>query len=411
MSLPYCRFCRSPLATSLVDLGYQPLSNSYLAAEAWDRPEPMYPLHARVCESCWLVQVDDAGPPSDIFTADYAYYSSYATSWVEHAGRYAEKMGARFGLTAQSLVAEVASNDGYLLQHFVKANIPVLGIEPAAGCAAAARDKGVRSEVMFFGRESAQQMVEKYGHADLIAANNVLAHVPDLNDFVSGFAHLLNPDGVATFEFPHLLRLMAGNQFDTIYHEHFSYLSLLAVEKIFAANGLRVFDVEELPTHGGSLRIYAERSSGRRAEEAGVAQVRGAEHLAGLDRVAAYTAFASRVENVRSRARDFLDTANREGKTVVAYGAAAKGNTLLNYCGIGPNRVAYVVDRNPHKQKKMMPGSHIPILDPAEIARTKPDYVLILPWNLKDEIIAQMADARDWGARFVVFIPEPAILP
>lgn len=410
MSLPHCRFCRAPLATSLVDLGHQPLSNNYLAPEAWDRPEPMYPLHARVCESCWLVQVDDAGPPSEIFTADYAYYSSYSTSWVEHARRYAEKMTGRFGLTANSLVAEIASNDGYLLQHFVKAAIPVLGIEPAAGCAAAAREKGVRSEVMFFGRKSAQLMAEKYGKADLIAANNVLAHVPDLNDFVSGFAQLLNNNGVATFEFPHLLRLMAGNQFDTIYHEHYSYLSLLAVEKIFAANGLRVFDVEELPTHGGSLRIYAEHSDGKRGEEPGVATVRAAEQLAGLGRAAAYTAFAERVENVRSRARAFLDEANRQGKTVAAYGAAAKGNTLLNYCGIGPNRVAYVVDRNPHKQNKMMPGSRIPILDPAEIARTRPDYVLILPWNLKDEIIAQMAGARDWGARFVVFIPEPAVL-
>jgi SAM-dependent methyltransferase len=410
MSMPHCRFCQSPLTTSLVDLGYQPLSNNYLAVEAWGRPEPMYPLHARVCESCWLVQVDDAGPPSEIFTADYAYYSSYSTSWVEHARHYTEKMSSRFGLTAQSLVAEIASNDGYLLQHFVQAGIPVLGVEPATGCAAAARDKGVRTETMFFGRKSAEQLVEKYGYADLIAANNVLAHVPDLNDFASGFAGLLNPRGVATFEFPHLLRLMAGNQFDTIYHEHYSYLSLLAVENIFAANGLRVFDAEELPTHGGSLRVYAEHSGGKRAEQPGVAQVRTAEHVAGLDNVAAYAAFASRVEDVRRRARAFLDEANREGKTVVAYGAAAKGNTLLNFCGIGPSRIAYVVDRNPHKQKKAMPGSHIPILDPAEIARTKPDYVLILPWNLKDEITAQMKDIRGWGARFVVFIPEPAIL-
>jgi SAM-dependent methyltransferase len=319
-------------------------------------------------------------------------------------------MSQRFGLTPQSLVAEVASNDGYLLQHFVKAGIPVLGIEPAAGCAAAARDKGVRSEVMFFGRKSAEQLAGKYGHADLIAANNVLAHVPNLNDFVPGFAHLLKPQGVATFEFPHLLQLMAGNQFDTIYHEHYSYLSLLAVEKIFAANGLKVFDTEELPTHGGSLRVYAQRSEGNRPEQPGVAQVRTAERAAGLDSVAAYTAFASRVEQVRSGARAFLDAANREGKTVVAYGAAAKGNTLLNYCGIGPNRISYVVDRNPHKQNKMMPGSHIPILDPGEIARTKPDYVLILPWNLKDEITSQMAEINDWGARFVVFIPEPAVL-
>lgn len=411
MSTPYCRFCKTPLRTSLVDLGYQPLSNNYLPLDALLAPEPFYPLHARVCESCWLVQVDDVESPAEIFAADYAYYSSYSTSWVEHARRYAEKMTTRFGLTQQSLVAEVASNDGYLLQHFVKAGVPVLGIEPAAGCAAAAREKGVRSEVMFFGRASAEDLAGRYGQADLIAANNVLAHVPDISDFVSGFARLLKPGGVATFEFPHLLRLMADNQFDTIYHEHYSYLSLLAVERIFAANGLAVFDVEELSTHGGSLRIYATLIGSGRTQEPGVAKVRADEQAAELNTPAAYRAFAARVEKVRSAARDFLDTANREGKTVVAYGAAAKGNTLLNYCGIGSSRISYVVDRNPHKQNKALPGSHIPILDPNRIAQTKPDYLLILPWNLKDEITDQMAAIRQWGGKFVVFIPDPAILP
>lgn len=411
MTTPHCRFCKAPLTTSLVDLGYQPLSNNYLPLDRLLTPEIFYPLHARVCEGCWLVQVDDVESPAEIFAADYAYYSSYSTSWVEHARRYAEKMTARFDITAQSLVAEVASNDGYLLQHFVKTGVPVLGIEPAAGCATAAREKGVRSEVTFFGTASAIELAGRYGQADLIAANNVLAHVPDISDFVAGFARLLKPKGVATFEFPHLLRLMADNQFDTIYHEHYSYLSLLAVERIFAANGLRVFDVEDLSTHGGSLRVYAQHSTDTRAEEPGVAKVRGDEQAAGLNNADAYRAFAARVEKVRGAARDFLDAANRDGKTVVAYGAAAKGNTLLNYCGIAPNRISYVVDRNPHKQNKAMPGSHIPILDPDAVTRTKPDYLLILPWNLKDEITAQMAAIRDWGGQFVVFIPEPAVLP
>ena len=411
MTTPQCRFCKALLVTSLVDLGYQPLSNNYLPPDRLLTPEPFYPLHARVCESCWLVQVDDVESPAEIFAADYAYYSSYSTSWVEHALRYAEKMTARFSITTQSLVAEVASNDGYLLQHFVRAGVPVLGIEPAAGCAAAAREKGVRSEEVFFGKASAEELASRYCRADLIAANNVLAHVPDISDFVSGFAGLLKPAGVATFEFPHLLRLMADKQFDTIYHEHYSYLSLLAVERIFAANGLMVFDVEELPTHGGSLRVYAQLAGAGRAQEHGVAKVRADEQAAGLNTAAAYRAFAARVEKVRVAARQFLDAANRDGKTVVAYGAAAKGNTLLNYCGIGPNRISYVVDRNPHKQNKAMPGSHIPILDPDAIARTRPDYLLILPWNLKDEITAQMAAVRDWGGKFVVFIPEPTVLP
>jgi SAM-dependent methyltransferase len=400
-----CRLCGAPLTESFVDLGATPLANSYLSAGDLDRPEPVYPLHARVCGECRLVQVEDAVPPDAIFS-DYAYFSSYASSWVAHARRYAEAMVPRFGLDAGSLVVEVASNDGYLLQHFVGMGIPVLGIEPAANVAEAAEAIGVPTRVMFLGEASARTLAEEGVAADLVAGNNVLAHVPDLNDFVAGLAILLKPDGVLTMEFPHLLRLVEGVQFDTIYHEHYSYLSLLAVERAFARHGLAVFDVEELPTHGGSLRVFAHRA-GSTAHQAGpgLQAVRDKEAAANMDGDAFYAGFAPRVEAVRDALIDFLERARTEGKTVAAYGAAAKGNTLLNYCGVTAGQVAFVVDANPHKQGHWLPGSRLPIHPPAMLKEAQPDYVLILPWNLRHEIAANHAYIGEWGGRFVVAVP------
>ena len=408
---PTCRFCGEPLHQTLVDLGVTPLANSYLAADQLALPEPQFPLHARVCGKCRLVQVEVAATPTEIF-GHYAYFSSYAASWVEHARRFSLMACKRWHLNTDSMVVEVASNDGYLLRHFNELGIPVLGVEPAANVAAVARDAGVRTEIAFFGLETAKRLTTSGYAADLVVGNNVFAHVPDINDFVAGLSHILKPNGVVSLEFPHLLRLIDGSQFDTIYHEHFSYLSLLTTERIFAAHGLKVFDVAELPTHGGSLRVMACLSgSMAHPEEPGLAKVRADEAAAGLDRDEAYTDFESKVRIVRSRMLDFLNQAKEEGKKVVAYGAAAKGNTLLNFCGVGVDLISYVVDLNPHKQGHYLPGNHIPIYDPIRLKETKPDYVLILPWNLKDEIMDQMAEVRNWGGRFVVAVPALTILP
>ncbi|QDO96285.1 class I SAM-dependent methyltransferase [Ferrovibrio terrae] len=403
-----CRFCHKPLTRSFVDLGLQPLANSYVSMEKAGQPEPRYPLHARVCENCLLVQVDHDVPAEAIFS-DYAYFSSYATSWVEHARRYAESMTQRFGLDAQSLVVEVASNDGYLLQHFKAAGIGVLGVEPAANVAAAALEKGIPSEVAFFNRETAERLHAAGKAADLMTANNVMAHVPELNQFISGFAVLLKPQGVLTVEFPHLLNLIEQVQFDTIYHEHYSYLSLLAAEKIFAAHGLRVFDVEELSTHGGSLRLYVCHRGADHVDTVGLAKLRKKEAAAGLDTLAAYDDFAPRVATVRDELRGFLVAAKTDGRKVCAYGAAAKGNTLLNYCGIMAQDIVAAYDKNPHKQRHLLPGSQIPIRAPEAIVEDRPDYLLILPWNLKNEIAAEQSKIRDWNGHFVIAIPQMQI--
>lgn len=400
-----CRFCKRPLVRELLDLGKQPFSNAYLAPGTEAR-ERSYPLRVSVCDGCLLVQTDYDAPADEIFSADYAYFSSYSTSWVAHAKRYADAMIGRFGLGAKSLVVEVASNDGYLLQHFLAARIPVLGIEPTRGTAEAAIAKGIPTKVEFFGERFAKALQAETGGADLTAANNVLAHVPDIADFTRGFAALLKPNGVATFEFPHVQRLIEGLQFDTIYHEHYSYLSLHAVETIFAAAGMRVFDVEELPTHGGSLRVFAALKSSAHETSPRVAAMRTQERAASLHTADGYATLAPRVGAVREQFVAFLSRAKAEGKTVAAYGAAAKGNTFLNYCRTTARDIAMVADANPQKQNKLMPGSHIPIVSPQALRDRKPDYVVILPWNIKDEVAAQMADVRSWGAKFVTAIPN-----
>jgi SAM-dependent methyltransferase len=405
-----CRFCQRPLTLTLVDLGDTPLANSYLADAAAARIEKSYPLHARVCSSCRLVQVEDVATPSDIF-GHYAYFSSYSASWLKHCSAYAQAARQRFGLDASSKVVEVASNDGYLLQYFVEAGVPVLGVEPAANVAAVAIKNGVPTEVAFFGVKTAERLVREGHAADLVAGNNVLAHVPDINDFVGGFQRILKADGVVSVEFPHLLQMLRHVQFDTIYHEHYSYLSLLAVERIFNANGLTVFDVEELPTHGGSLRVWACRSeSPKHMPQAGLAKVRRDEAEAGFDTDTAYQGFDARVQTVRRDLLNFLSRAKAEGKRVVAYGAAAKGNTLLNYSGIDASMIDYIVDLNPHKQNTLAPGSHLPIHAPDRLLADKPNYVLILPWNLKAEIMEQMYAVRGWGGRFVVAVPALTIM-
>lgn len=384
------------------------MANNFLNSAQLSQMEPFYPLHVFVCDSCFLVQLEEVVAPEDLFI-DYAYFSSYSETWLHHVKAYAEMMIERFGLSDQSQVIELASNDGYLLQYFVACGIPVLGIEPAANVARAARKKGIPTLVKFFGKKTAQELVAEGVKADLLVGNNVLAHVPSLNDFVEGMRILLKPDGVITMEFPHLMRLMEGNEFDTIYHEHFSYFSFLTVEKVFASHGLALFDVDELPTHGGSLRIYAchpgKRSIGSRVEE-----LRSREQEAGFTRLEHYLAFGERVEESKRRIRHFLLKAKQEGKLVVGYGAPAKANTLLNYCGIRKDLIAYTVDRSPHKQGQFMPGSRIPIYSTERIRETKPDYVFILPWNIKDEIVEQMAYIRSWGAKFVIPIPEVEVL-
>jgi SAM-dependent methyltransferase len=404
-----CRFCSTPLEKTFLDLGSQPPSNSYLRPSDLSQMEPFFPLHAFVCSECYLVQLEQFQTPSEIF-GDYAYFSSYSDSWLRHAESYCEAMVDRFQLSPENQVVEIASNDGYLLQYFVARNVPVLGIEPAQNVAQAAIGKNVPTRVAFFGQSTARQLVADGFAADLLVGNNVLAHVPDLNDFVAGLAIALKPDGVITMEFPHLLRLMNGNQFDTIYHEHFSYFSLLSAERIFAAHGLSLFDVEELPTHGGSLRIYGCHANAGRTVEQRVADLKARETDAGLNKIDAYDGFTERVKSVKRDLLSFLIRAKEEGKTIAAYGAAAKGNTLLNYCGIGPDMVDYVADSSPHKQGLCLPGSHISIVSPNEICQTKPDYLLILPWNLTDEIIAANDFIRDWDGKFVVPIPAVKVI-
>lgn len=403
-----CRSCAAPLTRSVVDLGSSPVANSMIRADAADRMEPTFPLHAFVCESCHLVQLIDFESPEALF-GDYTYFSSYSESWLAHARRYCAAMTERLGLGPQSKVVEIASNDGYLLRWFVEAGIPVLGVEPAANVAEVARAAGVPTEAVFFGRATAERL-KAHGHAaDLMAANNVLAHVPDINDFVAGFAVLLKPTGTVTIEFPHLLNLIEQIQFDTIYHEHFSYLSLAVVQALLARHGLAVVDVEEWPTHGGSLRVFARHAAGAPAPTPSVAEILRRETVAGLDRMETYDAFGEKVVGVKYGLLDFFVRARREGKTVVGYGAPAKGNTLLNYCGIGPEMLAYTVDLSPHKQGRLLPGTRIPVHAPSRILETRPDYVLILPWNLRDEIARQMAPVRDWGGQFVVPLPTVEI--
>jgi len=401
-----CRFCGASLHHTFVDLGMSPLCESYLSADELNAMEPFYPLHVYVCEQCFLVQLEEYVSPAHIFT-EYAYFSSYADTWLQHARLYTEHMTRRFGLNSASQVVEVASNDGYLLQYFVAQGIPALGIEPAANVAKVAVEKGVPTLVEFFGVTCAQRLVAAGQQADLLLGNNVLAQVPDLNDFVGGLKILLKPRGVLTLEFPHLMRLMAGNQFDTIYHEHFSYFSFITVEKIFAAHGLTLFDVEELSTHGGSLRIYARHTEDRtKPIGPAVPALRRCEEEAGFTQLACYAAFAEQVKATKRALLTFLIDAKRAGKTIAGYGAPGKGNTLLNYCGIRTDFLDYTVDRNPYKQGKFLPGTRIPIYHPDKIQATQPDYVLILPWNFKEEIMQQLAYVRTWGAQFVVPIPE-----
>jgi SAM-dependent methyltransferase len=400
-----CRLCGHLADRLFVELGMSPLCESFLSAEQLNQMEPFYPLRVQLCPNCFLVQLAEYVRPAEIFS-EYAYFSSYSTSWVEHARVYAETVRQELGLTATSLVVEIASNDGYLLQHFVKAGIPVLGVEPALNVAEVARARGVATRCSFFGVKTARELVAEGLQADLLLGNNVLAHVPDLNDFVGGLAIALKPTGVLTMEFPHLMRLMEGNQFDTIYHEHFSYFSFLTAEKAFAAHGLTVFDVKEIPTHGGSLRIYARHvEDASRPVTTAVDELRAREQRAGLDRVETYRAFDEQVRETKRQLLEFLIDAKRQGKSIVGYGAPGKGNTLLNYCGVREDFVDYTVDRNPYKHNKFLPGTHIPIFPPEQIAKTRPDYVLILPWNLKDEIIAQLSYIREWGGQFVVPIP------
>ncbi|OAI13863.1 SAM-dependent methyltransferase [Methylomonas koyamae] len=406
-----CRHCGSELSLPLIDLGSAPPSNSYLTAETLHAPERWYPLRVLVCEQCWLVQTEDYAHCAEFFAADYAYFSSFSTTWLQHAENYVAAMVRRFDLDAGSLVVEVASNDGYLLQYVQTRGIGALGIEPTASTAQAAREKGLQVIEEFFGAQLAERLVADGVRADLMAANNVLAHVPDINDFVRGFALLLKPAGVATFEFPHLLNLVESNQFDTIYHEHFSYLSLTAVQRIFAENGLTLFDVEELPTHGGSLRVFAQRTAdGAQPVEPSVAELLRREAQAGMAAAAYYAGFQKRADALKNDLLSFLLEAARNGKKVAAYGAAAKGNTLLNYAGVRPDLLGYVVDRNPAKQGKWLPGSRIPIVDEPHLQRDKPDYVLILPWNLQREVVAQLAYVRDWGGRFAIAVPELTVL-
>ncbi len=387
-----------------------PVSNAFLAPGQLNAMEPFYPLHARVCGECFLVQLQEFQSPQQIFQ-DYAYFSSYSDSWLAHARAYAEQMVQRFGLGAASQVVEIASNDGYLLQYFKERGIPVLGIEPAANVARAAEAKGVPTVVKFFGRQTAQALAADGRRADLLVGNNVLAHVPDLNDFVAGLGLLLKPSGIVTLEFPHLLRLMEETQFDTIYHEHFSYFSFATAEHVFARHGMTLFDVEEIPTHGGSLRIYARHAANAAAVVTSrVTSLRRRESDAGLARIETYSGFGERVQESKRALLEFMIGARRQGKRTAGYGAAAKGNTLLNYCGIRGDFLDYVVDRNPHKQNRFLPGTHIPVLPPEKLQETRPDYLLILPWNLKAEIMEQMAHIRQWGGRFVVPIPRVEVL-
>jgi 2-polyprenyl-3-methyl-5-hydroxy-6-metoxy-1,4-benzoquinol methylase len=406
-----CRHCSATLSLELIDLGSSPPSNAYLTAEMLSAPERSYPLRIMVCERCWLVQTLDFAKADELFSSEYAYFSSFSTTWLRHAERYVADMVERFGLDRASHVVEIASNDGYLLQYVQARGIPCTGIEPTASTARAAREKGIETIEAFFDAEFGAGLAARDKQADLIAANNVLAHVPDINSFVAGFANLLKPDGVATFEFPHLLRLLADTQFDTIYHEHFSYLSLTAVEKIFKANGLAVFDAEEIPTHGGSLRVFAQRlASGQHPLSDRVAALLATESKAGLSTAQGYQGFQQRAERIKDDFVSFLIEAKRRGKRVAGYGAAAKGNTLLNFSGCRRDLISYVVDRNPAKRGMFLPGSRIPIVSEDVLYREKPDYVIILPWNLKAEVMHQLKEAGVSATRFVTAVPDLEIV-
>ena len=407
---PACRFCGAPLEQTFVDLGMSPLCESYVPADRVAAMEAFYPLHAKVCESCLLVQLEEFVTADAIF-GEYAYFSSYSDSWVEHARRYVDMAIERFELDADSVVVELASNDGYLLQHVVARGIPALGIEPAANVARAAQDRGIETVVEFFGRDLAARLVAEGRSADLLVANNVMAHVPDLNDFVGGIAMVLADTGVATIEVPHLLCLVEHNQFDTIYHEHFSYFSLLTARRVLQAHGLELFDVDELKSHGGSLRLYAQLAgTGRQAVSPRVEQLAERERSLGFDTLEAHESFADQVNETKWKLLEFLIARRREGKRIAGYGAPGKGNTLLNFCGIRTDLLEYTVDRNPYKQGSFLPGTHIPIRHPEVLEQDRPDYIVILPWNLKDEIVEQLAYAREWGAKFVVPIPQVEVL-
>ena len=401
-----CRFCNNKLNNLFLSLGLSPLANSYLSKEQLLKEEPAYPLDVYVCDKCFLVQLFAFETPENIFS-DYAYFSSYSQTCLRFAKEYADKMVDLFGINKSSFVVEIASNDGYLLQYFIKKDIPVLGIEPARNVAKVAQDKGVHTEVLFFGADSAKKLVAEGKSADLLLGNNVLAHVPDLNDFVQGLKILLKPKGIITMEFPHLLRLIEGGQFDTIYQEHFSYFSFLTVVKVFSAHELAIFDVEELPTQGGSLRIYAKhQNDNTRSISERVRKMLDKETRLGFSDIKHYLAFDGQVKKIKRDILNFFIKAKQDGKTIVGYGAAAKGNTLLNYCGIKSDDIEYVADNNPHKQFRYLPGSRIPIESPDKIKETKPDYILILPWNIKEEIMNQLSFIRDWGGKFVTFIPN-----
>mgnify|MGYP005856726323 CR=1 FL=1 len=402
-----CRHCQTELSVSLIDLATSPPSNAYLTQQMLHAPEKYFPLRVLVCDKCWLVQTEDYAGADELFSSDYAYFSSFSTTWLKHAEQYVIGMQTRFGLNANSHIVEVAANDGYLLQYAKARDIPCLGIEPTTSTANAARAKGIEIIEEFFGVKLGRQLAAQGKQADLTAANNVLAHVPDINDFVGGFAAILKPAGVSTFEFPHLLQLVAENQFDTIYHEHYSYLSLTAVKRIFEQNGLSVFDVEELPTHGGSLRVYAQRKdTGKQEASPNVTKILERETAAGMTSVAFYAGFQNKADKVKNDFLAFLIEAKRTGKTVAGYGAAAKGNTLMNYAGVRPDLMSYVVDRNPAKQDKFLPGCRLSIVAEERLKQTQPDYVVILPWNLRTEVVEQLAYIREWGGQFVTAVPS-----
>lgn len=408
--MPKCRFCGTQIEHSFVDLGMSPLCQTHILPDELNKYETFYPLHAFVCSECWLVQLDEFVSPEEIFS-DYDYFSSFSSSWVDHAKKYSEKMVRELDLNDESLVVEIASNDGYLLQHFVDASIPVLGVEPAANIAEVALEKGIRTVVEFFGEDTARGLKSRYGSADLLLGNNVLAHVPDINDFVKGMKVLLGEKGTITMEFPHLLNLIELNQFDTIYHEHFSYLSFFTVQRIFAHHGLTLFDVEEIPTHGGSLRIYARHDAdSNRAVSENVVNLLDKEISYGLSDLEIYKRYTEKVKETKRKLLSFLIEAKTAGKTVVGYGAPGKGNTLLNYCGIRQDFLDYTVDLSTQKQGKYTPGCRLPILDPSVLKETRPDFVLVLPWNLIDEISRQHSYIKEWGGKFVVPIPEVKVL-
>ena len=406
-----CRSCNKELSYTFVDLGSSPPSNSYLIMEDLKSPEKWYPLKVKVCSKCWLTQTEDFVGVTDMFSDDYAYFSSYSSSWLNHAKVYVEKMILNFGLTKKSMVAEIAANDGYLLQYVKKASIPCYGIEPTHSTAIAARKKGIEIFEDFFGETTAKKMADNFRQVDLAIANNVLAHVPDINDFVKGFYYLLKPNGIVTFEFPHLLNLVLKSQFDTIYHEHYSYISIVAIESVFKKNGLVIFDIEELSTHGGSLRLFVQKiATGKNKLNSSVKVFRDKEINAGINSINFYEGFQKKSEKIKNDFLYFLLKAQKEGKKVAAYGAAAKGNTMMNFAGVRPDLLSYVVDKNPAKQGKYMPGSRIPILDESFLFNDKPDYVVILPWNLKEEVMHQLKGINLWGGKFVIAIPHLEII-